>query len=155
MESLIWRSCELKVQKVFIPSSFQVSFEVFVLVSKPSISKPGVRRSALSEDRISIILRSVSEQEGFHFYKAVGEPTGETAVSLADFAKKMGYVSVQSVNFHFYRKDFEKWIRDVIGDAELALRISRIRVDLKGEALRNEIIRVVKVRIGKLKAAQP
>jgi hypothetical protein len=46
-------------------------------------------------------------------------------------------------------------IGDVIGDAELALRTSRIRVDLHGEALRNEIKQMVKVRIYKLKAAQP
>jgi hypothetical protein len=145
----------LKVQKVLYHRVFKYHLRFFVLVSKPSISKPGVRKSTLSEDRTSTILRSVSEKEGFHFYRAVGEPTGETAVSLADFAKKMKYVNVRSVNFHFYRKDFETWIRDVIGDAELALRISRIRVDLQGEALRNEITRIVKVRIDKLKAAQP
>lgn len=138
----------------FYTVEFRLPFEVFVLVSKPSISKPGVKKSALSEDHISIILRSVSEQESFHFYRAVGEPTGETAASLANFAKKLGYVNVQSVNFHFYRKDFEKWIRDVIGDIELALRIGRIRVGLQGEALRNEMIRMVKVRIDELKSTR-
>jgi hypothetical protein len=105
----------------------------------------------LNTNFVSRILRSVPEQEGFRFYLAVGEPTGETAVSLADFVKKLETIDVRSVNFHFPRKDFEKWIRGVIGDADLALRIGRIRLDVKGEALRSEIMRVVKVRLNELK----
>ncbi len=115
---------------------------------------PKVRKSVLNKDLVSRIQRSVPEQEGFHFYLAIGEPTGEIAVSLADFVNKIETIEVQSVNFHFPRKDFEKWIRGVIGDAELALRvgrISRIRLGIQGEALRNEIIRVVKVRLNELK----
>jgi hypothetical protein len=77
---------------------------------------------------------------------------------LADFVNKMETIDVRSVNFHFPRKDFEKWIRGVIGDAELALRIGRIgriRLGIQGEALRNEIIRVVKVRLNELKPPLP
>ena len=128
------------------------------MANKPSVTGPKVRKLVLNKDVASKILRSVSEQEGFHFYIAIGEPTGETAVSLADFVKKLEIVDVRSVNFHFSRKDFEKWIRGIIGDAELALRvgrIGRIRLGIKGEALRNEIIRVVKVRLNELKPPLP
>jgi hypothetical protein len=125
--------------------------EVFVLANKPSVTGPKVRKLVLNKNFVSRILRSVPEQEGFRFYLAVGEPTGETAVSLADFVKKLETIDVRSVNFHFPRKDFEKWIRGVIGDADLALRIGRIRLDVKGEALRSEIMRVVKVRLNELK----
>jgi hypothetical protein len=128
--------------------------EVFVLSNKPSVTGPNVRKSVLNKNIASRIQRSVPEQEGFHFYLAIGEPTGEIAVSLADFVNKMETIDVQSVNFHFPRKDFEKWIRGVIGDAELALRIGRIgriRLGIQGETLRNEIIRVVKVRLNELK----
>jgi hypothetical protein len=121
------------------------------LTSKPSATGPKVRKLVLNKNFVSKILRSVPEQEGFHFYLAIGEPTGKIAVSLADFVEKMKVVDVLSVNFHFSRKDFEKWIRGVIGDAELALRISRIRLGIQGEALRNEIIRVVKARLNELK----
>jgi hypothetical protein len=124
------------------------------LTSKPSATGPNVRKSVLNKDRVSRIQRSVPEQESFHFYLAIGEPTGEIAVSLADFVNKMETIDVRSVNFHFSRKDFEKWIRGIIGDAELALRIGRIgrtRLGIQGEALRNEIIRVVKVRLNELK----
>ena len=127
------------------------------MVSNPNVIKPNVEKS-MSKDLISKILRSITEQEGFHFYIAIGEPTGETAVSLADFAEKMGSVDVRSVNFHYTRKDFEKWILEVIGDAELAsrlIRISRIHIGIKGEALRNQIIRAVKVRLSEIKPPPP
>jgi hypothetical protein len=124
--------------------------EVFVLANKPSVTGPKVRKLVLNKNFVSKILRSVPEQEGFRFYLAVGEPTGETAVSLADFVKKLETIDVRSVNFHFPRKDFEKWIRGVIGDADLALRIGRIRLDVQGEALRSEIMRVVKGRLNEL-----
>ena len=128
------------------------------MVSNPSAIGPASGRSVLNKELVSKILRSVPESKGFHFYLAIGEPTGETAVSLADFVKKLEIVDVRSVNFHFSRKDFEKWIRGIIGDAELALRvgrIGRIRLGIQGEALRNEIIRVVKVRLNELKPPLP
>ena len=128
------------------------------MASKPNVTAPKVRKSVLNKDLISKILKSVPEQEGFHFYLAIGEPTGERAVSLTDFVNKMETIDVRSVNFHFPRKDFEKWIRGVIGDAELALRVGRIgrvRLGIQGEALRNEIIRVVKVRLNELKPPLP
>jgi hypothetical protein len=129
--------------------------EVFILASKPGATAPKVRKLVLNKTLASKILRSVPEQEGFRFYLAIGEPTRETAVSLADFINKIRTVDVRSVNFHFPRKDFEKWIRVVIGDAELALRIGRIRLGIQGEALRNEILRVVKVRLNELKPPLP
>ena len=125
------------------------------MANKPSVTGPKVRKLVLNKDLVSRIQRSVPEQEGFHFYLAIGEPTGEIAVSLADFVNKVETIDVRSVNFHFPRKDFEKWIRGIIGDAELALRIGRIRLGVQGEALRNEIIRVVKVRLNELKPPLP
>jgi hypothetical protein len=128
------------------------------LANNPSASGPASTRSVLDKDSVSKILRSVPEQEGFHFYLAIGEPTGETAFSLTDFVEKMEAVDVRSVNFHYARKDFEKWIREVFGDVELSLRlgrIGRIRLGIQGEALRNEIIRIVKMRLSELKPPLP
>ena len=128
------------------------------MVSNPNAIKPGVKTSALNKDLTSKILRNVKEQEGFHFYLAIGEPTGKTAVSLADFTEKMAAVDVRSVNFHYPRKDFEKWILEVIGDSKLASRLNmiiRIHIGIKGEALRNQIIRVVKVRLSEIKPPPP
>jgi len=127
-------------------------------VSNPSVIGPEVKKLVVNNDFVSKILRRVTEKEGFHFYIAIGKPTDETAVSLADFVEKMEAVDVQSVNFHYPRKDFEKWILEVIGDAELASRlgrISRMHMGIKGEALRNQIIRAVKVRLNEIKPPPP
>jgi len=126
-------------------------------VSNPNAIGPDVKKSVLNKD-FSKILRTVPEKEGFHFYTAIGKPTEETAVSLTDFVKKMETVDARSVNFHYSRKDFAKWIREVIGDAELAARLGRIgrmRMGIQGEALRNEILRTVKVRLNEIKMASP
>jgi hypothetical protein len=127
-----------------------------VLASHPSTFRSTFKRSVLDRDAVTKILRTVPESKGFHFYSAIGKPTGESAVSLADFAEKLASVDAQSVNFHYPRKDFEKWIREVFGDPELAVRLSRIGkryMGIQGEALRNEITRTVKVRLNELKAA--
>ena len=126
------------------------------MASNPSTFRSSFRRSVLDKDVVSKILRTVSESEGFRFYLAIGKPTGESAMSLADLVEKLPSVDVQSVNFHYPRKDFEKWIREVFGDAELAVRLSRIgriHLGIQGEALRSEITRTVKVRLNELKAA--
>lgn len=145
-----------KVHKVFICSTFPSTEEGLILVSNPRAIGPAFRRSVLNKDLVSKVLRSIPESEGFHFYLAIGKPTGETAVSLANFVEKLAAVDVQSVNFHYARKDFEKWIRDGIGDAELAIRlgrIGRIRLGIQGVALKSEVLRVVKVRLNELKAS--
>jgi len=127
------------------------------LISNPNVPRPDAAKSA-SKNLTSKILRTVTEKEGFHFYIAIGEPTGETAVSLVGFVEKMADVDVRSVNFHYPRKDFEKWVLEVIGDTTLASRlnmISRMHIGIKGEALRNQIIRIVKVRLSEIKPSPP
>ena len=128
------------------------------MVSNPNVSDPIIGKSSLNNAPDPKILRNVPEKEGFHFYIAIGEPTGEIAVNLADFVNKMESIDARSVNFHFYRKDFEKWIREVLGDAELALRLGRIgwiRGTIQDETLRSEIIRTVKVRLNEIKPPLP
>jgi len=117
------------------------------LASKPHVIKHPTGKSGLDEALISHILRRVTDREGFRFYIAVGEPTEETAVSLADFLTEIKVVDPRSINFHFQRKDFETWIRETLDDAELASRIGRIQKNLQGENLRNEIMRKVKARL--------
>jgi hypothetical protein len=126
------------------------------LVSNPSAIRPTVRNPVVNKQLVAKILRNVPENKGFRFYLAIGEPTKEIAVNLDDFVEKLAAVDVRSVNFHYPRKDFEKWIREVLGDTELALRlvrIGRIRLGIRGEALRSEILRTVKVRLSELRAA--
>lgn len=118
------------------------------------MKKPEVKKTVLDKTAISRILRTVPQHEGFHFYRALGDSTGKVATSLVDFVEKLRTVDIRSVNFHFPRQDFDKWLRSVIGDAELSTKISRIRKDTHGEKLRNEIIQIVKVHIDELKGMQ-
>jgi len=112
------------------------------------------KKTVLDKATISRILRTVPRHEGFHFFREPGDSTGKLATSLADFVEKMRVVDIRSVNFHFKHQDFEKWIRDVIGDAELSRRIGRIRKETHGEKLRNEIIQILKGRLEELKGTQ-
>lgn len=116
--------------------------------------KPKVEEKVPDKATVSKITRTVSKHEGFHFYKDMGDSTGKFATSLADFAEKLRIVDVRSVNFHFKRRDFEKWIRDVLGDSELSRRVSRIHKEAHGEKLRSEIVQIVRARLGELEGAQ-
>jgi hypothetical protein len=118
------------------------------------MKKPEVKKTGLDKATVSRMLRTVPQHEGFHFFRAPGDSTGKIATSLADFVEKLRTVDIRSVNFHFPRQDFEKWLRNTIGDAEMSTRISRIKRDTHGEKLRNEIIQVVKGRIDELKGMQ-
>ncbi|KON31462.1 hypothetical protein AC482_00625 [miscellaneous Crenarchaeota group-15 archaeon DG-45] len=113
--------------------------------------KVEVKKSASDEGKASKLLRTVPRTEGFHFHKGPGDPTGKVAVGLADFAEKVRTVDIRAVNFHFKRREFEKWIKDTMGDADLARRIGKIRKDTHGETLRGEIIQIVKARLEELK----
>jgi len=96
------------------------------------------------------LLRTVPDDQGFHFYTAAGEPTDITAVSMIDFAQKLGTVPVQSVSYHYHNGDFQKWFSEKIGDDKLAQRMNNIKKGLAGEDLRNALLKVVFLRIAEL-----
>ena len=116
--------------------------------------KPEIKRFQLNK-RILEILRTVPYEKGFHFYTASDNFTGETATSLDEFEKKIQVVPAASVNFHFQRGDFQKWISDTLGDDKLAKRVSLIELTLPVEDLRKELLAIVHARINQLKGELP
>jgi len=80
----------------------------------------------ISQSEVKGILRAVPRDEAFYFYEEVGKPVGCIATSLVDFRDKINTVRWSSLVFHLKRKDFENWISEIIGDSELAKRISDI-----------------------------
>jgi hypothetical protein len=96
-------------------------------------------------------LSTVNYDCGFHFYTAIGDYTGVTAVSLQDLAEKMGSISLGSVRFHYERGDFQRWIRTLLCDSELAEDIGLIKPHFSDEALRREIIAKIEEHIAHLK----
>jgi hypothetical protein len=97
-------------------------------------------------------MRTVPRNEGFHFFKSPGASTGKIATSLTDLVEKIRFVDIRSVNYHFKRREFEKWVRDNLGDVELSRRIGKLNKELHGEKLRNGIITLIKTRLEELKS---
>ena len=113
--------------------------------------KRKTRKKVLDKTRISRILRTVSRDEGFHFFRDLGDPTGMVATSLSEFVERMREVDIRSVDFHFKRQDFKNWIGDVTGDLELSRRLGRIRKGNHGEKLREKICQILETRLRELK----
>ncbi len=105
--------------------------------------KVQVKRQPVAKPTSVKPLGTVSFENGFHFYTAIGNYTGITATNLSEFAAKLQLVPMESVTFHFQRKDFENWIRYIIKDVALAERIGRAKGEQSMEDLRKEILRTV------------
>lgn len=104
-----------------------------------------------NEEIASKIPRTVLHDKAFYFFTGVGQYSGEFAVSLADFYQKLKTIDIKSLDFHFKRRDFEKWIRGTIGDVDLADKINEIKKSAQGEELRVKIYQTVKRRLTELK----
>jgi hypothetical protein len=115
--------------------------------------KTGRKQRNPEVDKDSVrILRSLKEKESFHFYTAVGKPTGQNAESLSNFYEKIKSIDPESLTFHIQRKDFQNWIKKTLGDSKLSRRISRIR-PLYDDNLREKICTTVENRIKELREA--
>jgi len=104
----------------------------------------------LSKENSPKILSAVSADRAFQFCTAAGIYTKVSANSLSDFVQKLDGIDESSLLFHYPRGDFQAWIKDVLGDNELADRLCFITPNLPGQALRKELQRIVKQRIEEL-----
>jgi len=107
----------------------------------------------LMPSSVARILRKLARENAFYFFTSIGNYIGENAASLEEFVKKIGEVNAKSLEFHFYRGDFEKWVAEVLEDGELAGEIKRLK-NLKpvGDALRGQLYIIVSKRFEKLKS---
>jgi len=119
------------------------------------MKKSEPKKTVTNKAPVKNVLRNLASHEAFHFYIGIGKPINKTATSLMDFVEKLRTVDVHSVEFHFQRQDFEKWLKDTVGDDLLSRRIGGIERKVSGEVLRNEIIRIIKGRIDEIKRTQP
>jgi len=80
----------------------------------------------------------------FHFCLDVGGYTGISAASYEDFLTGIKQVKAKSLSFHLQRRDFQKWVVDILKDKKLAKDIAKVRKQkLRGQALRNRLYRIV------------
>ena len=106
-----------------------------------------------TKDPLTVVPRA----QGFHFYKAIGGCIGVTCCSLEELADALQKVCSEAVIFHFERGDFQNWIRDIIGDYELAQGIDDIKMcdrHLSAECCREELVDKVKIRILQLQTPE-
>jgi hypothetical protein len=124
-------------------------------MKKPSSSKDKSKtrtrddKSSTAYVDFAHILRTVGDNEAFYFHEAVGRPTGDVARSLSDFLQKMKSIKLESVAFHFERRDFQNWAEKILGDSKLASELDAISAS-GGNEVRTRICKIVKSRIKEL-----
>lgn len=97
------------------------------------------------------ILRRLPAGRGFTFFYEFARPTGLTVHSLTEFYSALEIVDIKSIRFHMERGDFERWLRQVVVDEKLADQLAEVSdEELKGERLRNRILRMISQRIKEL-----
>jgi hypothetical protein len=105
-----------------------------------------VVNALVSSDKAASILTQFDPDKTFYFYSGIGHYSGVRADSLLDFSEKIKDISVESLEFHLFRKDFENWLEN-IGDVALASKLAAIREKrLSGEKLRDLVYKTVKAR---------
>ena len=103
--------------------------------------------STNSQDTATGVLRVVSVPEAFLFFINAERYTGEFATSLTGLLSKLDRVPLESVEFHFQRGDFEKWVGRTLGDEGLATRLRQIDRLTRGEELRVAIKETIRKRL--------
>jgi len=72
---------------------------------------------------------------------------------LEEFVKKIGEVNAKSLEFHFYRGDFDKWVAEILEDRELAEEIKGLKnVKPVGDSLRGQLYLIVSKRFERLRS---
>jgi hypothetical protein len=110
------------------------------------------KRPSMTRREASKILATTQYMQGFHFNTAIGKHTEKTATNLREFAKILETIDESSIVFHFQRQDFQKWIKEILGDSELASRLDKITSPLSNKDLRNKLVETVRKRLTELTA---
>ena len=100
------------------------------------------------------VLRTVGDNEAFHFYTAIGSPTGEKAANLPEFLERIKTVKLESLEFHLQRKDFQNWLKKVLGDSGLARKVERIHPS-QDRQIRAKLRIIIEKHVEALKEEMP
>jgi alpha-amylase len=99
------------------------------------------------------LLRRLPSGLGFVFSYNFARSSGLIVNSLGEFVSVLRSVDLSSIRFHMEKGDFERWIREVVGDEVLADKISAIKFKkrLKGESIRKNLLVATGQRLKQLK----
>ncbi|MEM3703967.1 MAG: hypothetical protein QXX79_06100 [Candidatus Bathyarchaeia archaeon] len=107
----------------------------------------------MENEGIAETLKTVPREKAFYFFTSIGNYTGESASSLTEFMDKINIINVKSLEFHFQRGDFEKWISEVLQDEELSEEFRNLhKLNLAGESLRSHLYATVLAHIKRIRA---
>jgi hypothetical protein len=100
----------------------------------------------VTKEKALSILAQTPREKAFHFYAGIGKPLNLYAYDLLEFCDKIAKVSVDPVEFHVNRGDFEAWFV-CLGDAELAKKTALLKEKkVVGEELRRRLREIVEER---------
>ena len=112
------------------------------------------KKSPIDRDKALLITSSVPAEKGFHFFTDIQKPTGILATSIFDFLEQLRKVDLKSLEFHFKRNDFSKWLREVVRDDWLANEFEKLHaVELSADRLRSRLVEVTEERCKELAEA--
>ncbi|MFB0502111.1 MAG: DUF5752 family protein [Candidatus Bathyarchaeia archaeon] len=103
------------------------------------------------------VFMQVPSEKCFRFHTGTSPDkfTGVSACNLSEMVKSIKTVDLKALEFHVPRGDMERWVRDVLGDDELAERIKQIKMqNLRGEDLRDRLSNLMETRCAELTAVR-
>ena len=96
------------------------------------------------------VLRTVTPDDAFTFYRDYGQPLGVTSKSLVELAASVKTIEPSSVKFHVEEGDFENWFT-MLGDKMLANQVAALRdKKISPDKLRKKVSSMVNKRIEQL-----
>ena len=99
------------------------------------------RNTRVEADATVDAIMAVPRDKSFYFDTGLGQYSGILASSIGDFLEALKIVPLESLEYHIGRRDFEKWMKDVLGSIQLADNIRTLRrSQSKGEELRVQLI---------------
>ena len=105
-----------------------------------------MRRFEPKKQRLKLMwAREIPPEKAFHFYLSWNEPLGWAASNMDQFLWCVEHAPIECIEFHVSENHFVSWIKDVVGDKVLAVRLRKIR-KVKGEKLRKMLVEMLKNR---------
>lgn len=156
MARCYYKSCGF-TEKVSDEKSYFKSFEKNSEDHKRKIPSYDLSFSLLRKFAVAYKLNGYKKSmHSFYFFMSLGHYTGESATSLNEFAEKIRKIDARALEFHFHRRDFERWVTQALGDMRLAKEINELRKQNPvGETLRGKLCHVVLKRLAEKKTKLP
>jgi len=130
------------------PLDVYVAFSNILVSFQGMISNEMIKPKTLERK----LLKGWSEEKAFSFFLDVGKPLNLKASGYLEFHNVAKRVSEDSIAFHLYNGDFEKWFSDVFGDELLSRQIHELRTKkIGGIRLKKAIVTLVAKRIDEIR----